>query len=260
MINVNKSAVALWIAPENNEYGIKPGYKSWGVWTFSLPYLTTYRIEDDKGNIIKYRFDIMNKLSIQNDFVSFNDLIIDCIIKINDNNKHIILFEDEEELENEIKNNKLTKEQIDIISSTKQLLKLHAVMVITNIINLVHGPELHLHLPLLVVAVSPLLDLHRSLAHDTRSAAKCSPNIPHGVALYVVPLPGLLPEEKGGDAGHDAAQQAVQQPTLAHVFSCPVGQTGCAAKSTAADTHVTTAVKHSLLPLTSHPGILIYLL
>ena len=44
--------------------------------------------------------------------------------------------------------------------------------------------------------------------------------------LNIVPLPGLLPEEEGGDAGHDSVQQAVQHPTLPHVIGCAVGQAG----------------------------------
>ena len=51
-------------------------------------------------------------------------------------------------------------------------------------------------------------------------------HLPH---LNVVPLPGLLPEEEGGDAGHEAAQQAVQQATLPQVIGCTVGLAAVAA-------------------------------
>merc|ERR1719516_323410 len=115
-------------------------------------------------------------------------------------------------------------------------------------------------LHLLVVVVPPLLDLHCCLAHGAGCTAKRTPDIPHGVPLNIVPLPGLLPQEEGGDARHDAAQQAVEQPALPHVLSCPVGQAGGAAHTTAANTHIPTTVKHTLLPLTSHPRVRVYLL
>ena len=105
--------------------------------------------------------------------------------------------------------------------------------------------------PLLAV-VAPLLDLHGSLAHDTGSAAEGSPNISSSVSLYVVPLPGLLPEEEGGDAGHEAAQQAVQQPTLPHVISRGICKARCAAQPTAAYPHVSTTAAQAVLPLTRH--------
>ena len=43
--------------------------------------------------------------------------------------------------------------------------------------------------------VSPLIDLHSSLALDTGCAAHGGAYVSHGVSLEVVPLPGLLPEE-----------------------------------------------------------------
>ena len=105
--------------------------------------------------------------------------------------------------------------------------------------------------PLLAV-VAPLLDLHGSLAHDAGSAAEGSPNISSSVSLYVVPLPGLLPEEEGGDAGHEAAQQSVQQPTLPQVISCGICKARGAAQPTAAYPHVSTTAAQALLPLSCH--------
>merc|ERR1740124_226445 len=98
--------------------------------------------------------------------------------------------------------------------------------------------------PLLAV-VAPLLDLHGSLAHDTGSTAEGSPNISSSVTFYVVPLPGLLPEEEGGDAGHEAAQQAVQQPTLPHVISSGICKARDAAQPTAAYPHVSTTAEQA---------------
>jgi len=52
------------------------------------------------------------------------------------------------------------------------------------------------------------------LAVDTRSTAERGSNISYCAALNVVPLPGLLPEEECGDAGHEAAQKATQDARL----------------------------------------------
>ena len=105
---------------------------------------------------------------------------------------------------------------------------------------------------LLLGAVPPLLDLYRSLAHDTGGAAEGGANIPCSVPLYVVPLPGLLPEEEGGDAGHDAAREAVKQATLPHIISCGIGKAGSAAHPTTTYPHVSTTAAQALLPFCGH--------
>ena len=48
-------------------------------------------------------------------------------------------------------------------------------------------------------------------------------NVPLYPHLDIVSLPGLLPEQKCRDTGHDTAKQAVEYPTLPHVFCCAVG-------------------------------------
>ena len=83
----------------------------------------------------------------------------------------------------------------------------------------------------LFARVSPLLDLHSSLTLHTGSAAHRGANVSHGVSLDIVPLPGLLSEEEGGDAWHEAAQQAVQKATLPQVIGCTIGLTGPTAES-----------------------------
>ena len=52
--------------------------------------------------------------------------------------------------------------------------------------------------------------------------------------LYIVSLPGLLPEQHGGYAGEEAAQEAVEEATLPHVTGSPVGQARDTAASTTA--------------------------
>ena len=50
--------------------------------------------------------------------------------------------------------------------------------------------------------------------------------------LNVVPLHGLMPQEQGGDAGHEAAQEAAQDAGLVEVLTVPVDQTRLAECST----------------------------
>merc|ERR1719234_1836444 len=52
--------------------------------------------------------------------------------------------------------------------------------------------------------VSPLLDLYSSLALNTGCAAEGQSSILHRIAVNVVPLPGLLPQQQSWDARHDA--------------------------------------------------------
>merc|ERR1719369_28585 len=111
---------------------------------------------------------------------------------------------------------------------------------------------------LLLGVVSPLLDLHCSLTLHTCSAAECSAYISYSVSLNVVPLPGLLSEQQGWYAGHDAAQDAVQQPTFTQIIGCLIGQTGAATQTTTTNTTVTKAVAESLLPFSSHCDLCYY--
>ena len=101
------------------------------------------------------------------------------------------------------------------------------------------------------LAISPHLDLLGSLTVDTRSAEPGCCQVPHGVPLYIVPGPGLLPQQHGGEAGHDAGQGIVQEPTLLQATSIGAYEAGHAECSTQADAAVTTEVEQSLAP--AHP-------
>jgi len=78
-----------------------------------------------------------------------------------------------------------------------------------------------------------LLYLHGCLTVDTGCAAERGSHVSHSAALNVVLLPGLLPKEQGGDAGHQAAQEAAQDARLVQVLCVPVDQTWLAAGSAA---------------------------
>ena len=65
----------------------------------------------------------------------------------------------------------------------------------------------------------------------------------------------FLPEEEGGDAGHEAAQEAVQQATLPHIISCGIGKAGSAAHPTTTYPHVSTTAAQALLPFCHCHGV-----
>merc|ERR1719266_5935 len=102
---------------------------------------------------------------------------------------------------------------------------------------------------------SSLLDLNRCLTLDTGSATEGEPSILHGVALNVVPLPGLLSQQQSRDAGHDAAKQHEEDARLSEIIGCCVSEAGVAEAGTAADSTVAAAVAKTLFPSSSfsHP-------
>ena len=78
-----------------------------------------------------------------------------------------------------------------------------------------------------------LLDLHSDLAGHTGGTAEGSSGITQVRALDVVPLPGPVPQDEGGDAGEPAAEEATQDPRLVQALSILVSLTGEAETSTA---------------------------
>merc|ERR1719234_2695802 len=90
--------------------------------------------------------------------------------------------------------------------------------------------------------VSPLLDLHSSLALNTGGAAKGQSSILHRVTVNVVPFPGLLPQQQSWDARHDAAQQHVEDTGLAKIIGSGVSEAWVAETGTATYSTVSTAV------------------
>merc|ERR1719291_293595 len=97
--------------------------------------------------------------------------------------------------------------------------------------------------------VAPLLDLDLGLAGDTRPAAEGHDGVVPGAALYVVSLPGLLPEQHDGHAGEDAGQQHVQAPALAQTLRVLVDLAEPAAHPAHACFAVSAAVAGILFPL-----------
>ena len=113
------SAVARWVAPEGNPYGIPPKSTSWGVWSMSRPHLTAYRIHDPQGQLQRYRFDVIEDLAITNDQVFFQDLLLDATI---DGESRRVELQDEDEVEEAIRLGKLTEKQQAIISAMREAL------------------------------------------------------------------------------------------------------------------------------------------
>ena len=93
-----------------------------------------------------------------------------------------------------------------------------------------------------------VLDLRSSLtAHTGRAEPRCH-HISHRGPADAVHLPGLLSEQHGGKAGHDAAQHIVQDATLIQAPSIAAGLARDAEGSTQTNAAVTAKVKESLMP------------
>lgn len=124
-------AVAKWIAPPGNPYGVPANNYSWGVWEKGiLKHFTCYRMHSADGKLEKYRLDVIGALDIDEDQVVYRDLLLDCWIFTN-NGEMQVKFEDEDEFMEIAKSGKLTEEQIQIVESAKNLL-LKTPQTITN--------------------------------------------------------------------------------------------------------------------------------
>ena len=79
--------------------------------------------------------------------------------------------------------------------------------------------------PRTLAVVAPLLDLGAGLAGDEAPAAERAHGISRRAALNTVPLPGLLPQDEDGDARKEAAEEAAQPATLAHIVGIAFDET-----------------------------------
>merc|ERR1719239_1411637 len=93
--------------------------------------------------------------------------------------------------------------------------------------------------------------LNSCLALNTGSAAEGQSSVLHRVTVNVVPFPGLLPQQQGWDARHDAAQQHIKDTRLAKIIGSGVSEARVAETGTAAYSAVTAAVAKTLLPSSS---------
>ena len=88
----------------------------------------------------------------------------------------------------------------------------------------------------------PLPHLPGCLAHHAGGAQARAAAISTGAPLNVKPLPGLLPEHEGGQAGEDAPGQAAQDATLPQAHGSAVGLAWSTPCGAAADAAVSTTV------------------
>lgn len=90
----NNICVGRYLANKNDNYSMKYGSYSWGVW-FKHTNYGTYRIHDSYGNLLAYRFDVLKDIQIipsndnenhdnnhdnnihKQDIIQFFDLIVD---------------------------------------------------------------------------------------------------------------------------------------------------------------------------------------
>jgi len=101
----------------------------------------------------------------------------------------------------------------------------------------------------------PFLDLDASLAVDALGAAEGGTNVSDDAALNVVFLPGLRSEKQGGDARHDTAEQAADDPRLLQALSILVNQAAGTPTAQATCANVSKAIAETLLPLRRHSDL-----
>lgn len=111
--------VGRWVANKSNigQFSTPLGSFSWGVWSTKCN-IGSYRIHDQYGNMLAYRFDILKDVKIskenEKDCLEFLDLIVDIWIWPTDG-KLEVTFEDIEELAQFKEAGKLLASDLDII-------------------------------------------------------------------------------------------------------------------------------------------------
>jgi hypothetical protein len=87
-------------------------------------------------------------------------------------------------------------------------------------------------------SLCPVFDLHGSLAVDTGGATAARHHVSTGAALNVPLIPGLLPEQQGGDAGQETSQETAEEAGLTQALSVGVDLAGHAPQATATSAEV----------------------
>ena len=98
----------------------------------------------------------------------------------------------------------------------------------------------------------PVLDLGSRLTVDESPAAERAEGVILCRAVDAVPLPGLCPQEEGGDAGDAAAQAAATAGALAEVGGTATDEQARAEETVHAYLAIIEAAKDVLLPVPRH--------
>ena len=150
--------VGRWVAPKGGAYGMEEGSYSWGVWgkgVFDEIGLGVYRMHSKDGTLKGYRFDVLegldgivhcehgsdggsgngngngngngsgsgSEIDEKKHVMTFNDLLLDGIIKCNQGSSHELnlIIEDEEEVTDW--KNQLNDKQIFLIDQARNIFK-----------------------------------------------------------------------------------------------------------------------------------------
>jgi len=140
--------VGRWVAPKGGAYGMEEGSYSWGVWgkgVFDEIGLGVYRMHSKDGTLKGYRFDVLegldgivhcehgsdggsengngSEIDEKKHVMTFNDLLLDGIIKCNQGSSHELnlIIEDEEEVTDW--KNQLNDKQIFLIDQARKIFK-----------------------------------------------------------------------------------------------------------------------------------------
>lgn len=98
--------VGRWSAIDDPQYENLAGFTSWGVWWPGLPY-GAYRVHAPDGSLRVHRLDALNRVECDGEAVSFEDLLLDMVIKPDGE----AAIEDEDEVEQALAEGRLDIEQ-----------------------------------------------------------------------------------------------------------------------------------------------------
>eukprot|EP00929_Paragymnodinium_shiwhaense_P099516 TRINITY_DN61204_c0_g1_i1.p1 TRINITY_DN61204_c0_g1~~TRINITY_DN61204_c0_g1_i1.p1 ORF type:complete len:302 (-),score=25.89 TRINITY_DN61204_c0_g1_i1:145-975(-) len=118
--------VGRWLAPEGNPYGVVPGTFSWGVWWQGTP-LGAYRLHSPAGGLQSYRFDVLHDVEIEDSetqsSILFHDLFLDAWVRMGRDGKlQDVELEDEDELNDALKENVLSTTQLAAVKQAQDVL------------------------------------------------------------------------------------------------------------------------------------------
>ena len=98
--------VGRWAAIDDPQYEHLAGFTSWGVWWPALPY-GAYRVHAPDGSLRLHRLDALNRVECDGKAVSFEDLLLDAVIKPGGE----AVIEDEDEVEQALAEGRLDIKQ-----------------------------------------------------------------------------------------------------------------------------------------------------
>ncbi len=124
--------VGRWVADKDpratSRYPRASGYTSWGVWWPNRPY-SAYRLHKPNGELRVYRLDTVDRVDFDGQTVEFHDLLLDALIRPDGE----VTIEDEDEVEQAIRDRQLSLEQRWRIDWTRSLYQSRADLLIQRI-------------------------------------------------------------------------------------------------------------------------------